>query len=380
MNITILTESLGSGGAERQVCTLAPEFRRLGHKVCVATYAIGDFYLQLLEHERIQHRFLGGHGRLPWALNVRRFLRTYGQDVVLALLPGPSAYAELAGLPSRSWGVVVSERLARRRNRLDLKLWLHGFADYVVTNSHSNRLIIEHRCPWLASRLVTIYNAVQLAETRASEDTRVRAGTVRLVVAARFVKQKNLLGLIHGLSDLKSRKESVSVAVDWFGNQEKEPDVLEEARKQIARLGLDGVLRLHPPTPEIHKVMSSSDAVLLPSYYEGLPNAVCEGMMLGKPILMSDACDARSLVQEGINGLLFNPHSPDSIADAICRFAMLSPEERIRMGRASRVRAQTLFDVNVVAGRYLQILEAAAERKRLPIVHWPEAVPPDIHA
>ena len=102
MKIVLLTDSLSSGGAERQVCMLASEFKRRGHQMCVATYALGDFYVPLLQRENIEHHFLGGHGKLSWTLNVRRFLRTYRQDVVLAFLPGPSVYAELAGLPKRT--------------------------------------------------------------------------------------------------------------------------------------------------------------------------------------------------------------------------------------------------------------------------------------
>lgn len=113
----------------------------------------------------------------------------------------------------------------------------------------------------------------------------------------------------------------------------------------------------------------------LPSFSEGLPNAVCEGMALGKPILMSAVCDAGNLVQEGINGFLFDPHSPESIADAIARFVKLTPEERDRMGRASRAKAEVLFDMNTVVEYYLRVMEAAAARKPLEIEHWPEAVP-----
>ena len=90
---------------------------------------------------------------------------------------------------------------------------------------------------------------------------------------------------------------------------------------------------------------------------------------------MSAVCDAGNLVQEGINGFLFDPHSPESIADAIAKFAELDPEDRHRMGKASRARAEVLFDVNTVVEHYLRILEAAAARKALKIEHWPETVP-----
>jgi glycosyltransferase involved in cell wall biosynthesis len=375
MKIVVLVESLTFGGAERQACVLAGEFKRRGHDVCVVTYHQDDFYRPLLELEQVEHRFLGGNGKLAWALNVRRFLRTYGQDVVLAFLPGPSAYAELAGLPKRSWGLVVSERSAGYVNRSWLKMYLHTVADCVIANSHSARLVIQNRFPRLRSKLVTIYNAVQIRAPGQDQQASVEPHEFRLVVPASLDRNKNAQGLLLALQILRASQPFLQVRVDWYGSQKVEPELLPEIRRGVADLGLEQVFHLHPATDHIHDVMSEADAVALASFYEGLPNAVCEGMMLGKPILMSDVCDARNLVEEGVNGFLFDPCDPNSIASAIRRFAEPSREERVRMGRASRCRAEALFNTDMVADRYLRILKAAAARKPLKIEHWPDEMP-----
>jgi glycosyltransferase involved in cell wall biosynthesis len=373
MKIVLLTESLGSGGAERQVCTLAVEFKRRGHEVCVATYAPGDFYKPLLERECVEHRFLGGHGKVSWAVNVRRFLRTHGQDVVLAFLAGPSAYAELAGWPTRSWGLVVSERSAGSIN--GIKAELHAFADYVVTNSHSARIAVASAHAGLGPKLVTIYNAINVEPHAVVSPATRGPHEVRLVVAARLDRNKNAQGLLAALQVVGNYGPSLRLGVDWYGNQEAEPETARVTADTISRLNLGGVIRLHPPTENVHDIMLQADAVLLPSFCEGLPNSVCEGMALGKPILMSEVCEARNLVEEGVNGFLFDPHSPASIADAIARFARLTSDEKDRMGRASRAKAEVLFDVGTVADRYLRVLEAAAARKDVRIENWPEEVP-----
>lgn len=375
MRIVILVESFAFGGAERQVCVLAGEFRRRGHQVCVATYHRDDFYRPLLEQENVEHRFLGGHGKVSWAANVRRFLRTYGQDAVLALLAGPAAYAELAGLPTRSWGLVVSERSAGVGDRSWVKPRLHMFADCIVVNSHAARIAIEKRSPLLRPKLITVYNAVRVEATELHVQVPAEEQRVRLVVAARLDRNKNPQGLLAALQILKASQPSTHLRVDWYGDQKAEPEVAREAQEGTTALGLGRVFRLHPSTDKIHEVMSQADAVLLPSFCEGLPNAVCEGMALGKPILMSDVCDARNLVQDGSNGFLFNPHSPDSIADAIRRFAKLSHEERNRMGDAGRAKAEKLFDVETVADRYLRVLGAAAGKEAILPEHWPSALP-----
>jgi glycosyltransferase involved in cell wall biosynthesis len=373
VRIVVLIESFTFGGAERQACVLAGEFKRRGHHVCVATYHPDDFYRPLLEQENVDHRFLGGHGKLSWALNVRRFLRTNGQDVVLALLAGPSAYAELAGLPMRTCGLVVSERSAGVRSRV--KARLHTLADYLVVNSHAARIAIGREHPRLRAKLVTIYNAVRVEAASPGLHGPADPYRIKLIVAARLDRNKNARGLLLALQTLNASQPSLRLRVDWYGDQKAEPEVVRETQDGITGLGLEGVLRLHPPTDNVHNVMSQADAVVLPSFYEGLPNAVCEGMMLCKPVLMSDVCDARNLVQEGINGFLFDPHSPASIADAIRKFAALTPEDRARLGRSSRARAEVLFDVNTVAEHYLRILEAAAARRPLKIEHWPDEVP-----
>jgi glycosyltransferase involved in cell wall biosynthesis len=200
-----------------------------------------------------------------------------------------------------------------------------------------------------------------------------------LVVPAALDRNKNPKGLLSALQFLGVFQPSVRVTVDWYGDQKVDPEQLPEIQQGIARLGLEGVFGLHPPADNIHEVVAQADAVILPSFHEGLPNAVCEGMMLGKPILMSDVCDARNLVQAGVNGYLFDPHSPESIANAVAAFARLGFDERLRMGMASRARAEVLFDIDTVVSHYLRVLDAAAARAHLEIEHWPGEVPSDIH-
>jgi glycosyltransferase involved in cell wall biosynthesis len=375
MRIVVLVESLTFGGAERQACVLAGEFKRRGHQVCVATYHRDDFYRSLLERENVEHRFLGGRGKVSWAVNVRRFLRTHGQDVVLAFLAGPSAYAELAGIPTRSWGLVVCERSTGVVNRSWFKTYLHTFANYVTVNSHAARLAMGKDHPQLRPKLVTIYNAVRIEPFGPPRGDSARTEVIRLIVPARVDRNKNAQGLLLALHKLHAAQPSLRLHVDWYGDQEEEPGVVREAQKGITELGLEGVFRLHPPADSIHSLMSQADAVVLPSFYEGLPNAVCEGMTLGRPILMSAVCDAGNLVKEGVNGFLFDPHSPESIADAIARFVRLTSADRDRMGNASRARAEKLFDVNTIVDRYLCILEAAAQDETTTLEHWPKEIP-----
>ena len=378
MKTTLLTESLGSGGAERQICTLAVEMKRRGVDVRVVTYRPGDFYLPLLESGNVPHCHALGKGLVGRILAVRRALRSEPQDAVLSFMRGPSYYALLAGWPRRKWRLVVSERSAvpgGQRQRRDWTRRILLYADGVTTNSHTNRLIVEQFVPRLAGRVVTIYNAVDLNRFRPASSAERPGSPLRLLAAASYTKNKNMLGLIEAMALLQREPPSLDVSVDWYGACHRDRLPYEEASRRIAELGLKERVRLNRATPDILSEYQKADAVILPSFYEGLPNVVCEAMACGCPILMSAVCDAGNLVKEGENGYLFDPGSPRSIADSIRALGSLPASQRASLGKTSRAMAERTFDVATITDKYLEILAAAARRKPGRPEHWLPDVP-----
>ncbi len=380
MNIACVIDCLGSGGAQRQLTTLGVLFRQMGHEVSFVTYHADNFFRPLLDQARIPVRELAGLGKLRRAMALRRTLRSGSQDVVLAFLEGACFYAEIAGLPSRRWGLVASERsqVPPPRRVPDWKRVLHRAADYVTTNSHAARRGLERLLPSLGPRIATIYNCVDLrlfappAGVPGSPD-----GPVRLVVAASHLARKNCLGLVRAVALARRKAPSLRLVVDWYGGYPMLPDgrpdtrYFDNARDAIRQLSLEATFRLHPAAAGVASLYHSADAVALPSFIEGLPNTVCEGMACGLPILASRVADAEILVKPGHNGFLFNPHEPESISQAILDLCALSPDQRLQMGRESRRRAEALFEPSCVAKAYEALLQAAAAKRRIRLAHWP---------
>jgi glycosyltransferase involved in cell wall biosynthesis len=386
MRVTCLIDHLISGGAQRQLCTLAAFLQRRGHEVTVVTYHDNEFFLPLLRDAGVGYRRVSARTKLGRILALRRELRGGNQDVVLAYLEGPCLYAELAGLPRRKWGLVVSERNAvpdSHRARLPWRRWLHRTADYVVTNSHTNRLMLEYAVPSLSGRVVTIYNALDLETfSPGGENFNKPSGPIRLVAAGRHTRQKNAVGLVDAIALLRNQAAPVDVSVDWYGydpfeNQSSSsPTPLQETQARVRAHGLESRFCIHPDSSDIASIYRRADAVVLPSLFEGLPNIVCEAMGCGKPVLMSNVCDAGNLVRDGHNGFVFDPASPESIAEAVCKFACLTENERHGMGRNGRAMAEEMFDAQRILTKTMQVLEAASHHVDSAIDHWIPSVPP----
>ena len=363
MRILCFIDCLGSGGAQRQLVTMAIGFKRRGHEVRFLIYHPGGHFLPELEAAKIPCLCIKKTGRVRRIWEVRRALRQGWQDVVLAFQRAPSLYSELAGLPNRHWGLVAGERIAHPDAGRGLRRWLawpHRFADRVVANSHTNRLTLEGAWPELRPKLTTIYNAVDLERFGSSLPTgsgRASGSPVRMVVAASYQEKKNMLGLAQALY-LLQQSGGRGVITDWFGATPADQGPLLAATEFIKQHRLEPFLRFHPPVQEIEKEYQRADVVGLFSEYEGLPNVVCEGMACGKPIIMSDVCDARRLVEDGKNGFLCDPDSPESIAKALRRVTELTDSQFEQMGQESRRKAETLFDIGHILAEYEAVFES----------------------
>ena len=384
MKILCFIDSLGPGGAQRQLVMIAVGLKKRGHQVRFLVYHREDHFLPLLQSADIPCQGIPPCTYAQRVLAVRRILRQGWQDVVLAFLEASSLYAELACLPCRRWGLVVGERLAdpKIKNRTASCLrHFHRLADAIVCNSYSNQLMLEAAFPFLKKKLCTVYNAVNMDLFHESwvdscPGEHDNPAAFRIVVAANYHEKKNMMNVGKALLRLKGMKNAPRVVVDWFGTVQPDTAPFKSAEAFIANHDLGASFRLHHTTENIAEEFFRADAVGLFSFFEGLPNSVCEGMACGKPILLSNVCDADNLVQHGGNGYLCNPNSPEDMADRMHDLAAMSEFARRQMGQESRRMAERLFATDIVIDRYERILTKAVQHDPISgVCSWPSEAP-----
>jgi glycosyltransferase involved in cell wall biosynthesis len=376
VKITILTESLGSGGAERRACSLATSMKEKGHHVKVITFYAENHFAEILKNAGVEHLLIRTSNKFSRVLKLRKVLKEESPHAVLAFLSSSSLAAKLASLPSRPWGLVVSEGstiLPQENRKTHWDRRTHKFADYVIANSHTTRLIMEKFYSNLKGRIITIYNPVNLNIFQFHGIN--KSDVLKFVTAASINPIKNAMGLIKGLGLLHDKGILKRTEFNWYGSAPKGSTYLKDCRELVVSKKLQDKIHFHEPVVRIDQIYRQADAVLLPSFREGLPNTICEALACGLPVLMSSVCDAGNLVKDHHNGFLFDPNSVDSIAEAIHQFQLLSHQQRAEMGKRSREIAEKWLDLEVVVEKYLEVLWAAAQRRRLTLRHWPTEVP-----
>lgn len=108
-------------------------------------------------------------------------------------------------------------------------------------------------------------------------------------------------------------------------------------------------------TRDVRPYLEAASVIVLPSWREGTPCSVMEGMSVGRAAIVTDAPGCREVVTHGENGLRVPPRDVEALALAMRKF-IEDPTLITRMGAAGRHMAEAEFDAEKVAAHILDAM------------------------
>jgi len=114
-------------------------------------------------------------------------------------------------------------------------------------------------------------------------------------------------------------------------------------------------------TTEIRDYFNAVDGFVLPSYVEGMSNALLEAMASRLPVIASRVGAAESMIADGENGLLVRPGQRQELAAALRR-VVSEPAQRARLGARASESVGERYSIERVVDR----VELAYSRLRPP--------------
>ncbi len=357
MKVLLFIDSLGAGGAQRQLVGLAKLLHKEQYDVTVLTYHKIEFYLPLLQENNIKYVLLNGlNNPIKRILAVIKYVRNEKPDVLIAYQETPSLIASIVKLFSPKTKVIVSERNTTQKicNNERVRFFLYRWVDKIVPNSFSQEKFLKTNYNGLAKKITTITNFVDLEKYKPI--VRNRKTVPLIMVAASIFPSKNTLLFIDAVNILKNK--GLRFVVKWYGYSDKHKDYYSKCLSKIKEYELSEYIQLLPKTLDIEKCYNEADYFCLPSLFEGTPNVICEAIASGLPVVCSDICDNSIYVHEGENGFLFNPMSPDSIAEAMCFMLAQTDKDYEVFSINSRKVAEKLLHEEKFCKKYVEIIES----------------------
>lgn len=82
---------------------------------------------------------------------------------------------------------------------------------------------------------------------------------------------------------------------------------------------------------ELLDIYRANEILVLPSYSEGVPQVILEAMASGCLVMSSSVGSVPYIISDRINGILFQPHSVDSLLSAFAYFSQMSSSDILKM-------------------------------------------------
>ena len=357
MHIVFLIPNLGPGGAERVASLLANYWAGQGHGVTVATFEPPGIEPFFPLQGGIALRGLAASGasrglaarlgtNVARVSRLRSLLREIRPDVVVAFMTEANVVALWAcrglGVP-----VVISERNQPERPGLGC---LHKLARR-LSYPWASAMVVQTDAIalWATTRfripIHVIPNPVELGPGRARGG---EAGAHHVISLGRLTYQKGFDVLVTSFAALADKHPDWRLVI--YGEGPDRP-ALERLR---AESGLNDRISFPGLTKDSGGALSRADLFVLPSRFEGYPNALLEALGSGLPVIATSCPGGTAeILADGAHGMLVPPDDVAAMTKALD--AMMS-DPSLRATYGSRARpAVAGLDFAAVGRRWLDL-------------------------
>jgi glycosyltransferase involved in cell wall biosynthesis len=217
-----------------------------------------------------------------------------------------------------------------------------GLASVIVTDSDARRRDITG---WMRRRrplVRVIPNGMSPPRAaRSAHEVRAELGipsdpAIRVIgQVAALAKHKGHTDLVQAARLVLARAPSTVFLLVGFAKGDTA--FAEQLKRSIAGAGLTDTIRLVGYTGPIGDVWNVIDVQVHASTYDSLPNALIEGMSLGKPIVATTVGGVPDMLAHGESALLVPPHDPTALANALVEL-LVDRGLAERLGAAARAR------------------------------------------
>jgi glycosyltransferase involved in cell wall biosynthesis len=128
------------------------------------------------------------------------------------------------------------------------------------------------------------------------------------------------------------------------------------AKERVSFLG-------HVDHDRMPRLLQACDIAVMPSWHEGMPNAVVEAIACGLPVIATRVGGIPAAVRHGESGLLVPPRDPVALAAALSDL-LKDASKRAQFGHEARLIAEARFDARANAGRLADLLEGTVRAYR----------------
>lgn len=357
------------GGMEHWIQLVSAGLLSRGHSIHLLGRPQSSFLDRVCRHvpeaNRVSLRISGDFN----PSTISKVKRLLSQQRIDVLCVNFNKDVRLGGIAARLNGnvkVVWSVGINITKDRFSHRLLTPRLIDRVIVPSQSLKEQITHYGYITESTVDVIPIGIDAtpapfqnddARRRLREKYNLSPDAVVAVTVGRLVYKKGHEYLVEAAPQIL--KMCPSIYFLFLGDGPEEA----ELRQEVRRLGIEEHVIFAGMLDNIDLELAGADIMIHPSKEEPFGIALLEGMRAGLPIVASRVGGIPEVVVDGKTAILFEPRSPEAIADAVEK--VLQDESLMhRLGQAGHERLRKEFPYRVMIDRVEKVFAAVVESPR----------------
>lgn len=334
MKIALIINAIQCGGADRVIVSMANYWSAKGLNVTLITFdheRAEPFYP--LDPKIIYHPmnlknesksiFDKLYGNLKRIYKIRQSLQQIQPDVVISFIDITNIIVLFATMRMR-FPVIVSERIDPQYHfigRWDkIRMLLYPYASALVCQTYRAKAYFPKG---IQEKTVIIPNPVIFPSK--AEDFQPSFQKPFIMALGRLHPQKGHDILLRAFALVNKAHP------DWKLIIVGEGPFRQELENLIIELQIEKSVFLPGKVLNVYAILKQADIFVHPSRFEGFPNALCEAMACGLPVIATDCPSGPAeIIQNHVNGILVPNQCVKGLAEAM-KFLILNKSERERL-------------------------------------------------
>lgn len=169
--------------------------------------------------------------------------------------------------------------------------------------------------------------------------------------SGRLVKEKGIFDLLHAWKSVVGEIKDAQLIILGEGAD------AEAFSCKVKEMGLSSCVRMPGKSDNVPDYLRAADLFVLPTYCEGMSNAVLEAMSTGLAVVATAVGANPEVIRDGMTGILVPARDPKALADALAAL-LRDVNQAEALGRSGRQRVEALYGIDAITERYSGLYNA----------------------
>lgn len=327
MKILFAINDMGIGGAQKAVANQAIYLATKGFQVEILTFFKKEGGAsELINKNRLKIKETSFNGYWHWSFwkQLVIFLRTEKFDAIFSAL-----YLSNFIIRVCSFFIPKTRIFIREANMPNEKKFVNKVIDFflafktekIITPCRAVAQAVAKQEGISVDKFVVVYNGIdqqwincaKANSVKIRKEYRIGSQDVMIVSVALLYPKKGHRYLLEAMCALLKNKNNVYLFLAGAGPEKNNLENIIKQSHLEERVFLMGLIN----DSTVRELLCESDIFVLPSLWEGMPNALMEAMAVGRACVATNVGGVAEIIDDGYNGLIVDPYDVRAIEQAL---------------------------------------------------------------